>query len=100
MPASAPTAQQLENAKNKVIVALDVDSAAKADELIAELAGVVGAFKIGLQLFTAAGPDYVRRVAEKGVDVFLDLKFHDIPNTVASAGVEAAKLGVWMFNVH
>lgn len=100
MPASAPTAQQLETAKNKVIVALDVDSAAKADEMIAELAGVVGAFKIGLQLFTAAGPDYVRRVAEKGVDVFLDLKFHDIPNTVASAGVEAAKLGVWMFNVH
>ena len=67
---------------------------------MSELKSEVGAFKIGLQLFTSAGPSFVRELCEWGVKVFLDLKFHDIPNTVAKAGVEAAKLGVWMFNVH
>lgn len=86
--------------KERVIIALDVASAAAARELVAELRGHVGAFKIGLQLFTAAGPGFVREVVEAGHKVFLDLKFHDIPNTVAGAAVEAARMGVWMFNVH
>jgi orotidine-5'-phosphate decarboxylase len=84
----------------RIIVALDVETPAEARLLLSELRDKVGAFKIGLQLFAAAGPEFVREVAASGVKVFLDLKFHDIPNTVAKAGVEAAKLGVWMFNVH
>jgi orotidine-5'-phosphate decarboxylase len=84
----------------RIIVALDVDSTMAADSVIGELAGRVGAFKVGLQLFSAAGPQYVRRLTERGIRVFLDLKFHDIPNTVAKAAVEASKLGVWMLNVH
>jgi orotidine-5'-phosphate decarboxylase len=83
----------------RVIVALDVPTAAEARSIVAELGAEAGAFKIGLQLFTAAGPDLVREIATDH-RVFLDLKFHDIPNTVAMAGVEAARLGVWMFNVH
>jgi orotidine-5'-phosphate decarboxylase len=85
--------------EKRVIVALDVQTAAEAREIVTELSGVAGAFKIGLQLFTAAGPDLVREIAADN-RVFLDLKFHDIPNTVANAAVEAARLGVWMFNVH
>ncbi len=81
-------------------MALDVETAAEARQILSELNGKVGAFKIGLQLFTAAGPEFVKEIASSGVKVFLDLKFHDIPTTVAKAGVEAAKLGVWMFNVH
>lgn len=86
--------------KNKIIVALDVETAAEAGNVIDEIGAEVGAFKIGLQLFTRAGASFVRETAEKGVKVFLDLKFHDIPNTVARASVEVARLGVWMFNVH
>jgi len=86
--------------RERIIAALDVDNPAAARSLLDELRGEVGAFKIGLQLFTAAGAAFVREVAESGVKIFLDLKFHDIPNTVASAAVEAARLGVWMFNVH
>ena len=82
-----------------MIVALDVDSAEAAREIVAELARDAAAFKIGLQLFTAAGPELVREIASRH-KVFLDLKFHDIPNTVAKAAIEAARLGVWMFNVH
>lgn len=85
---------------NKLIIALDVKTANEARELFAELRDVAGAFKIGLQLFTAAGPQFVREMVDRGARVFLDLKFHDIPNTVAAAGVEAARLGVFMFNVH
>src|SRR5215212_5273027 len=85
--------------EKRVIVALDVGSANEARSIISELREEAGAFKIGLQLFTAAGPGFVREVAAEH-RVFLDLKFHDIPNTVAKAGVEAARLGVWMFNVH
>lgn len=84
----------------KLIVALDVDTADKARELVSALRGVVGMFKIGSQLFTAAGPDLVSEVVNSGERVFLDLKFHDIPNTVAAAGVEATRLGVSIFNVH
>jgi orotidine-5'-phosphate decarboxylase len=88
--------------KEKIIVALDVPTAAEAREIITELRAEVGAFKIGLQLFTAAGASFVREIVERrhGVKLFLDLKFHDIPNTVAKAAAEAARLGVWMFNVH
>lgn len=84
----------------RIIVALDVESADEARQIVDELADRVGAFKIGLQLFTAAGPDLIKELTVAGHHVFLDLKFHDIPNTVANAGVEAAKMGVWMFNVH
>lgn len=87
-------------AKDKLIVALDVDSAARALDLFARLRDVAGMFKIGSQLFTAAGPDIVRQIVAKGGRVFLDLKFHDIPNTVAAAGIEASRLGVSIFNVH
>lgn len=90
----------VQDSKDRIIVALDVDQAEKASEIVHELDGAVGAFKIGLQLFLAAGPAFVSRMTESGAKVFLDLKFHDIPNTVAKASVEAAKMGVWMFNVH
>lgn len=86
--------------KDRIIAALDVASAAEAREIVAELTDEVGAFKIGSQLFTAAGPDLAREFTSAGIKIFLDLKFHDIPNTVAKAAVEAARLGVWMLNVH
>ena len=85
---------------NKLIVALDVENAQKARELFHALRGIVGMFKIGSQLFTAAGPDLVREIVSAGERVFLDLKFHDIPNTVAAAGIEATRLGVSIFNLH
>lgn len=84
----------------KLIVALDVDSADRALDLFEELHDVAGMFKIGMQLFTAAGPDLVRQIVARGGRVFLDLKYHDIPNTVALAGVEATRLGVTLFNIH
>lgn len=87
-------------AKDKLIVALDVDTAARALELCDQLRDDVGMFKVGSQLFTAAGPDIVRQIIARGGRVFLDLKFHDIPNTVAAAGIEATRLGVSIFNVH
>jgi orotidine-5'-phosphate decarboxylase len=85
--------------ENRVIVALDVETADEAREIVVQLGNRAAGFKIGLQLFTAAGPEFVREIAADH-RVFLDLKFHDIPNTVAKAGIEAARLGVWMFNVH
>ena len=90
----------METAREKLIVALDVDTAGRALDLFESLRDVVGMFKVGSQLFTAAGPDIVRQIVARGGRVFLDLKFHDIPNTVAAAGVEAARLGVSIFNVH
>ncbi|MGC2235075.1 MAG: orotidine-5'-phosphate decarboxylase [Pyrinomonadaceae bacterium] len=86
--------------KEKIIVALDVETAGKAREIIGELRNEVGAFKIGLQLFTSAGASFVRETVADGVKLFLDVKFHDIPNTVAKASIEVARLGVWMFNIH
>jgi orotidine-5'-phosphate decarboxylase len=86
--------------KNKLIVALDVDTAFEARRLVSTLKDVVGMFKIGSQLFTAAGPALVYEIVAGGEEVFLDLKFHDIPNTVAAAGVEATRMGVSIFNLH
>jgi len=88
------------NDKSKLIVALDVDHADRALELFEALRDDVVVFKIGMQLFTASGPDIVRRIVSRGGHVFLDLKYHDIPNTVAAAGIEATRLGVSIFNIH
>jgi len=85
---------------NPLVVALDVASPDQALFLVERLRGVAGMFKVGKQLFTAAGPEVVRKIIAMRERVFLDLKFHDIPNTVAMAGVEAARLGVSVFNVH
>jgi orotidine-5'-phosphate decarboxylase len=86
--------------RNRLIVALDVETAAEALKLVDMLRGIAGMFKIGSQLFTAEGPTFVREIVRSGERIFLDLKFHDIPNTVAAAGVEATRLGVSIFNVH
>jgi orotidine-5'-phosphate decarboxylase len=95
-----PTPDPLANPRDRLIVALDVDSLAQAERLAARLDGLVRRFKIGSQLFTAGGPAVVEAIQKRGAEVFLDLKFHDIPNTVAGAAREAARLGVFMFNVH
>lgn len=86
--------------KSSLIVALDVESLARAESLVKSLAGTVHYFKIGSELFTACGPDVVEKVRRHEAQVFLDLKFHDIPNTVARAVEVAASLGVAMCNVH
>ena len=84
----------------RIVVALDTGTADEALALASRLRGGVGGFKVGNQLFTAAGPEIVRTLAALGDRVFLDLKFHDIPNTVGGAVASAAALGVWMVNVH
>jgi len=84
----------------RVIVALDYPDAASALQLVAGLTPDLCRLKVGKELFTRAGPQLVKELAGRGFDVFLDLKFHDIPNTVASACHAAADLGVWMVNVH
>lgn len=85
---------------SKVIVALDFATQKKALELVDRLDPKMCRLKVGKELFTAAGPALVERLVERGYDVFLDLKFHDIPKTVANACKAAANLGVWMMNVH
>jgi orotidine-5'-phosphate decarboxylase len=87
-------------ARDRLIIALDVETADEARRVVAETTHFAGAFKIGLQLFVSEGPRFVSELCDAGYKVFLDLKFHDIPNTVAKAGIEAARLGVWMFNIH
>ena len=85
---------------DQLLIALDVENGTRALELTSVLADVAGGFKIGSRLFTSEGPDIVRAIASRGHRVFLDLKFHDIPNTVATAVSAATSLGVWMVNVH
>ncbi len=84
----------------KLIVALDVATRAEALTLVEKLAGVVSFFKVGSQLFTSEGPGLVRDILSQNVRIFLDLKFHDIPNTVAESVIAATRLGVTMLNVH
>ncbi len=92
--------QSSTTAKDKIIVPLDVPTAQAARELINAIGGTVGFFKVGNQLFTAAGPDLVREVRASGSRVFLDLKYHDIPNTVRHAVESASALGVDMLTIH
>lgn len=86
--------------KDKIIFALDVEHFAEAQRWVNLLKGHVGMFKVGKQLFTHSGPKVIDMIRKKDQKVFLDLKFHDIPNTVAKAGEEATKLEVAMFNLH
>jgi orotidine-5'-phosphate decarboxylase len=88
------------SARDRLIVALDVPTAAHAMTLVDRLAGQVGMFKVGSQLFTAQGPELVKELVSRGEKVFLDLKYHDIPNTVAAAVGEASRLGVSLLTVH
>ena len=84
----------------RLFVALDYDNAEQCLALVAQLDPTQVGLKVGKELFTSAGPDLVRDLVGKGFAVFLDLKYHDIPNTVAQAVKAAAKLGVWMINIH
>ncbi len=86
--------------RNPIIVALDVPNASQALTLAREVAGSVGAFKVGSELFTSVGPDFVRQLRQTGASIFLDLKFHDIPNTVAKAVASAVNLNVQMLTIH
>ncbi len=86
--------------RDRLIVALDVSSAAQARQIVQSIGECASTYKIGKQLFTAEGPQIVRDLVSSGRKVFLDLKFHDIPNTVAAAVTEAARLGVSMLTVH
>ncbi len=88
------------NARERLIAALDVPTAEDALRLVDRLAGRVGLFKVGSQLFTAAGPDVVRAIVARNQKVFLDLKYHDIPSTVAAAVVSASRLGVSLLTLH
>jgi orotidine-5'-phosphate decarboxylase len=99
-PAAPARSDSLEAARNRLIVALDVPDAASATALVERLEGTCRWFKVGMELFTAAGPEVLEPLIKRGHSVFLDLKFHDIPNTVAGALRSAAGLGVRMVNVH
>ena len=99
MSAGAPSASSL-NPGRRIIFALDVSSLEEARKFVRLLKDRTGFFKVGLELFTAFGKEAIRAVQEEGGRVFLDLKFHDIPNTVSRAAEEAVKLGVDMLNLH
>jgi orotidine-5'-phosphate decarboxylase len=86
--------------EGRLVVALDVDSEEKALGLVERLKGAVNIFKVGSELFSSCGPHIVEEVRRRNAKVFLDLKFHDIPNTVARSSAAAARLGVFIFNVH
>jgi len=88
------------DARDRLIVALDVDTEEKAVSLAEKLQNDVRFFKIGFELFSSCGPDIVHKIARTGGRIFLDLKFHDIPNTVSKAAVSVTRLGTFMFNVH
>jgi orotidine-5'-phosphate decarboxylase len=88
------------SARERLIVALDVSSSAEAQKIVFGLGDAVRTYKVGMQLYTAVGPQFVRELAASDKQVFLDLKYHDIPNTVAAAVREAAQLGVSMLTVH
>ena len=88
------------NARDRLVVALDVPTVQEASALVERLAGLAGMFKVGSQLFTEAGPELVRGLVARGEKVFLDLKYHDIPNTVAGAVSAACRLGVSLVDVH
>lgn len=85
---------------SKIVLALDFGTQVETEALIARLQPAQCRLKVGLELYAAAGPDFVRALVGRGFDVFLDLKFHDIPNTVARACDQAARLGVWMLTLH
>ena len=99
-PAGQHTGEALAAARQRLIVALDVPNAAAAKELVARLEGTCAWFKVGLELFVAAGPAVLEPLRKHGSSIFLDLKFHDIPNTVAGAVRSAAGLGVNMLTLH
>ena len=94
------TSDSVQAARRRLIVALDAPSAAAAHDLVDRLEGTCEWFKVGLELFTAAGPQIVKGLAERGCSVFLDLKFHDIPNTVAGAVRSASALGARLLTLH
>lgn len=85
---------------SNLIVALDFPARAQAMELVQKIDPSLCALKVGSEMFTALGPDFIQELTMKGYKIFLDLKFHDIPNTVAQACLSAAKMGVWMINLH
>jgi orotidine-5'-phosphate decarboxylase len=86
--------------KDRLIVALDVADATRAVEIVDRLGDDIKVYKVGFELFVSNGPSLVRQIHDRGKQVFLDLKFHDIPNTVSKAAVAAARCGVFMFNLH
>ncbi len=86
--------------KDKLCLALDVSEIEEVKRIVGQLADYVGIFKVGKRLYTSKGPQVIEIIKDLDVKVFLDLKYHDIPNTVAEAGEEAVKLGVFMFNLH
>lgn len=99
-PASSPWRESIVNPDPRIIVALDFAAPAPALELLDRLDPGRCRVKVGKEMFTRLGPDFVERLRKRGFEVFLDLKFHDIPNTVAAACEAAADLGVWMINLH
>jgi orotidine-5'-phosphate decarboxylase len=98
LSASSPRSQQ--EMRERLIVALDVSTASEARDLVTRIGDAAGLYKVGLQLFASEGPDFVRELTASGRRVFLDLKLHDIPNTVAHAVKAAARLKVSMLTVH